>query len=110
MILPMLVLLQTAVPPATTPDHRAIVDLPAAWTPTTCPPTADGGDIVVCGRQDAAEQFRLRPLPEKYVPVAGPGMGFDLGKGARANLHTERGGTIDGKVSKRVMMTVTMPF
>lgn len=110
MILPMLIALQTAAPPETPPDRRASVELPPAWHPSACPSADAGGDIVVCGKRDAAEQYRVRPLPEKYAPVGGPGIGIDLGKGVRGNLYAAQGGTTDGKTSPRVMFTVTKSF
>ena len=39
---------------------------PAPVISSSCPGDADG-DIVVCGSIDQNEQYRLRPLPEKYV-------------------------------------------
>ena len=111
MILPMLILLQTAAPPPPAPDeHRAGVDLPPAWHPTHCPGVEGDNEIVVCGKRDAAEQFRVRPLPEKYAPVGGPGIGLDLGKGKRGNLYAVQGSTIDGKSAPRIMATLTMGF
>ncbi|MET3762637.1 hypothetical protein ABIB28_003198 [Sphingomonas sp. UYEF23] len=110
MILPLLVALQTADSPEPQRAARTSVDLPAAWHPGGCSSTEPSRDIVVCGKRDAGEQYRVRPLPEKYAEVGGPGIGVDLGKGARGNLHTEPGATIDGKLAKRILFTVTMPF
>lgn len=109
MILMMLALAQSA-PPEDERSHRASVDLPAAWHPASCPTAESGSDIVVCGRQDVAEKFRARPLPEKYAEVGGPGIGVDLGKGARGNLYAAQAQSPDGKPDKRIMVTVTMPF
>jgi hypothetical protein len=109
MILTMLVLAQ-ADPPEAAPQRGASIDLPATWHTASCVRAEDGNDIVVCGKRDANEKFRARPLPEKYAEVGGPGIGIDLGKGARGNLHTEPGGTIDGKVAQRILFTVTLPF
>lgn len=105
MILMMLALAQSA-PPEDERSHPASVDLPAAWHPASCPTAESGSDIVVCGRQDVAEKFRARPLPEKYAEVGGPGIGIDLGKGVRGNLYAGQGRTND----KGIMFTVTMPF
>ncbi|TPG55133.1 hypothetical protein [Sphingomonas glacialis] len=110
MILMILLALQTSVPPDPPADRRVSVDLPARWHPGGCSSTEPSRDIVVCGKRDAGEQYRVHPLPEKYAEVGGPGIGIDLGKGARGNLHAEPGGTTDGKVAKRIMFTVTMPF
>lgn len=110
MILPMLLALQTSAPsdPPTAP--LASVDLPARWHPGGCSSSEPSTDILVCGKRDAGEQYRVRPLPRDYAEVGGPGIGIDLGKGTRGNLHTEPGGTVDGKVAKRILFTVTMPF
>lgn len=110
MILPMLLALQTSVPPDPPADRRVSVDLPPSWHPGGCSSTDSSRDILVCGKRDAGEQYRVRPLPETYAEVGGPGIGVDLGKGARGNLHTEPGGTTDGKLAKRIMVTVAMPF
>lgn len=45
-------------------------------------------------------------VAERYAGVGGPGIGVDLGKGVRGNLHTAPGRLND----KRVMFTVTMRF
>ena len=106
MILPISAVLQMAAPPSADSAAAKGVQLPPAWHSSACPVSDGGSDIVVCGKRDAAEKYRLRPLPEKYAPIGGPGIGVDLGNGARGNLHTEQGRPGD----KRVMVTVTMPF
>jgi len=106
MILPILAVLQVAVPSPPPADSRKTVELPPPWRPATCPVGEPGGDIVVCGTRESAEAYRVRPLPERYKGVGGPGVGVDLGKGARGNLYTSRGRLHDN----RVMITVTMPF
>ncbi|WP_010185322.1 hypothetical protein [Sphingomonas sp. PAMC 26605] len=98
--------LQTATPPDPLPAPRASVDLPPRWHPGGCSNSEPSSDIVVCGQRDAAEQYRVQPLPEKYAEVGGPGIGIDLGKGARGNLYAAQGRTND----KGIMFTVTMPF
>lgn len=106
----MAIALQAAAPSEPPAAAPASVDLPPAWHPSGCAPNASSSDILVCGQRDAAERYRVRPLPKTYAGVGGPGIGFDLGKGTRGNLHTESGGTTDGKIAKRIMFTVTMPF
>ena len=106
MILPILAVLQLATPSAAPADTRKTVELPPSWRPTRCPVDEPGSDIVVCGKRTAAEQYRLKRLPERYAGVGGPGVGVALGKGARANVYTAPGRLND----KRVMMTVTMAF
>ncbi|WP_457351447.1 hypothetical protein [Sphingomonas sp. UYP23] len=102
----MLLALQTSVPPDPQDDRRVGVDLPARWHPGGCSSAEPSRDIVVCGKRDAGEQYRVHPLPEKYAEVGGPGIGIDLGKGARGNLYAAQGRNND----KGVMFTVTMPF
>ncbi|WP_242183393.1 hypothetical protein [Sphingomonas sp. CARO-RG-8B-R24-01] len=106
MILPILAVLQLAIPSGPPADARKTVDLPPPWRPSSCPASEAGSDIVVCGKRDAADKDRLRPLPERYAGVGGPGIGVDLGKGVRGNLYTTPGRLN----AKRVMMTVTIPF
>jgi len=78
--------------------------------PTRCPqPTEDEGDIVVCGRPESQEQFRLRPLTHDYDPVGGPGVGFRVGAGT-GNVYAASQQSPDGKPDKRIMMTVKLPF
>jgi len=69
----------------------------------------DGGDIVVCGRIDANEQYRLRPLSHRYDPVGGPGTGMRIGPG-QANLYAAQQASPDGKPDKRIMVTLKLPF
>ena len=106
MILPILAVLQMAAPPAPSADARKTVDLPRPWRSAACASDRPESDIVVCGKRDAGAQYRLEPLPERYAEVGGPGIGVDLGKGARGNLYSSRGRLYDN----RVIMTVTMPF
>ncbi len=90
-ILPIVAVLQMTAPPVPTTDSRKTVDLPPPWRPATCPTGEAGSDIVVCGRREASEAYRLKPLPERYAGVGGPGIGIDLGKGARGNVYTAPG-------------------
>lgn len=106
MILPILAVLQMVAPAAPPAEPRKTVELPPPWRPATCPVSEPGSDIVVCGTREAAEAYRVRPLPDRYKGVGGPGIGVDLGKGVRGNLYTSPGRLND----KRVMFTVTMPF
>ncbi len=64
MILAAFAMLQAVVvagPPA--PAKPAAPVLPVATAPC---PRDSRGDIVVCGSTDKNEQYRLRPLPERY--------------------------------------------
>jgi hypothetical protein len=82
-------------------------------TPTkseTCRSRSDeDGEIIVCGRTSNG-RYRLRPLTTQYDKLPGPGIGFDLGNGARGNAYTTQTKSPDGKPDKRIMVTVTMPF
>lgn len=113
MILPMLLLAIQAAPPPDVPETRRVasVDLPAAWHPAgACPSRQSDTDIVVCGRPDAAERDRLRPLRENYAEVGGPGIGFRLPGKAQGNVYSTQERSPDGKPDKRIMMTVKMAF
>jgi hypothetical protein len=78
-------------------------------TPEDCRRSAAAGDIVVCGRSQ--EQHRVRELkPPAGIEIDEPGViGMDLG-GARVEPKLEQVGMPDGRISKRVMVTVKIPF
>jgi hypothetical protein len=103
MIAALLAMLQAAAGPAG--------DAPAPRrNPTRCPErTEEDGDIVVCGRPEPQEEFRLRPLTRKYDPVGGPGIGFRVGAGI-GNVYAQGTQSPDGKPDKRIMVTVKLPF
>ncbi|CUS44709.1 MAG: hypothetical protein V4610_01020 [Pseudomonadota bacterium] len=103
MIAALLVMLQAAAGPvADTPPPRR--------NPTRCPElTVEEGDIVVCGRPEPQEQFRLRPLTRRYDPVGGPGTGFRVGSG-QGNVYAATQQSPDGKPDKRIMVTLKFPF
>ena len=104
MIAMMAMALQAAVPVAAAPTK--VEAAPAQHAITSCPKAADdNGDIIVCGRADAQEQFRLRPLTHRYDPVGGPGLGFRVGAG-QMNLHTEG----SPNAAPRMMVTLKVPF
>jgi hypothetical protein len=54
-----------------------------------CPPQQPGGEIVVCGHPQAQEQYRLRPIPEKYTesPVRAE---KSIAKGMTLSAETEQ--------------------
>ena len=107
MIIAILVMLQAAPPVATGPTKG---DEAPRRNPTRCPVRMeDEGDIVVCGRTESQEQFRLRPLPRAYDPVGGPGIGFRVGAGT-GNVYAATQQSPDGKPDKRIMVTVKLPF
>jgi hypothetical protein len=69
----------------------------------------DSGDVVVCGRIDHGEQYRLKPLTHRYDPVPGPGIGMKVGQG-QANVYSTSQKSPDGKPDKRIMVRLKWPF
>jgi hypothetical protein len=107
MITAMLMMLQSSVPVAA---EAARTDPPTPARPETCRSRSDeDGEIIVCGRTNNG-RYRLRPLTTQYDKPKGPGIGFDLGNGARGNAYTTQTVSPDGKPDKRIMVTVNIPF
>jgi hypothetical protein len=91
-------LLQAAVPPdagpaAPTPRTSAL--------PPPCPTDTDG-DVVVCGRPDSQESYRLRAVPERFVKD--PQFRIRLPGGSTITPHAEQGrlGDLQAKVTLKV--------
>ncbi len=107
----MLMMLQSSAPttaPVAAEATRA--DPQTRARPDTCRSRSDeNGEIIVCGRTNNG-RYRLQPLTTQYDKPKGPGIGFDLGNGARGNAYTTRTVSPDGKPDKRIMVTVTVPF
>ena len=78
-------------------------------TPPDCRRAAAAGEIVVCGR--GADRYRVRELsPPPGIEIDEGGVvGHDLG-GARLEPKLDQVGMPDGRVSKRIMVTVKVPF
>ncbi|AOH83743.1 hypothetical protein AWL63_06935 [Sphingomonas panacis] len=77
--------------------------------PSRCHGGTDAdGEIIVCGRVGPS-QFRLRPVPDRWHPNTGPGLGFMLGD-VKGNAYAAQETTPDGKPDKRIMVTLTKPF
>ncbi|SDA25765.1 hypothetical protein SAMN03159340_01924 [Sphingomonas sp. NFR15] len=76
---------------------------PAAGQPAPCP-TDTNGDIVVCGRQDRDESFRLRPLPERYVEDRQ--FRLKLPGGSTVSPHADQGRLGDPQAK----VTLKIPF
>ncbi|WP_242148570.1 hypothetical protein [Sphingomonas sp. BAUL-RG-20F-R05-02] len=89
---------------ATLPD--AAPAAPPARTsvlPPPCPSDANG-DIVVCGRVDAQETYRLRALPERFVKD--PRFRINLPGGSTITPHIDQGRLGDAQAK----VTLKVPF
>jgi hypothetical protein len=71
-----------------------------------CPPK-ETDEIVVCGRRDAGEQFRLRPLADKFVEP--PVRAATPLAGGTLSAETEQK-MIAGAPSNRMMVRWKLPF
>lgn len=78
-------------------------------TPLDCRRSAGVGDIVVCGR--SRDEHRVREIkPPKGMEIDEGGVvGFDLG-GSRVEPALGQVTMPDGRISKRFMVTVKVPF
>ena len=70
-----------------------------------CRTDQTGDEIVVCGRSD--EEFRLRPLPDRYERSAARAE-FDLG-GAKLAPQVQQG-SVGGIPTNRVMLRLRIPL
>jgi hypothetical protein len=82
---------------------------PSRVTPEDCRRSAAAGEIVVCGRNP--DQYRAKEIkPPKGVEIHEGGViGRDIG-GARVEPLLEQVGMPGGQISKRIMVTVKVPF
>ena len=78
-------------------------------TPQDCRRQAAAGEIVVCGR--SSDLYRVKEIrPPKGVEIGEGGViGLNLG-GSRVEPQLQQVGMPDGRISKRIMVTVKMPF
>jgi hypothetical protein len=79
--------------------------------PEDCRRSAAAGEIVVCGR--SSDHYRAREIkPPKGIEIDERGgvIGLDLGGGARLEPSLSQVGMPDGRISKRFMVTVKVPF
>ena len=83
--------------------------VPLRATPQDCRRNAAAGEIVVCGR--SPDEYRLKELkaPKGMEIDEGGVIGFDLG-GARVEPGLSQVGMPDGRISKRIMVNVKVPF
>jgi hypothetical protein len=95
--------------PARTFDDAAAgprLDLLGPPAKPRCPEGAPG-EIVVCARND--EQYRLRPLPEKFARKGEGDAQVDLGDGVAVAVEAERAG-VGGVISNRAMVRLKLKF
>ncbi|HEV8408490.1 MAG TPA: hypothetical protein VGQ34_11200 [Sphingomicrobium sp.] len=89
--------------------------LQAAAVAGTQPGATDGckripqDEIVVCGSRSGESPYRLPKLPEKYArkPIRAE---TDAIPGVHTRVHVQSEGMPDGNVSKRLMVTFSLPF
>lgn len=78
-------------------------------TPEDCRRTAAAGEIVVCGRSpDSYRVMELKPPRGMEIDEGGV-VGLNLG-GARVEPLIQQVEMPQGRISKRVMVTVKVPF
>jgi hypothetical protein len=83
--------------------------MPLRATPEDCRREAAAGEIVVCGRDADAYRYKEVKPPAGIEVDSGGVIGFDLG-GARVEPGLSQVTMPDGRVSKRIMVTVKVPF
>lgn len=73
-----------------------------------CPRTSQG-EIVVCGSRTGESPYRLPKLPDKYdrKPIRAE---TDAIPGVHTRAHTQSEAMPDGKISKSLMVTFSLPF
>jgi hypothetical protein len=109
---PILLFAAAAAEPATiVPSDFELKPPPASLRITSedCRRTAAAGEIVVCGR--SADHYRVKELkPPRGIEIDDGGViGLNLG-GARVEPSMEQVGMPDGRISKRIMVKVKVPF
>lgn len=103
MLAGVLLLLQDA-PPAPPPADTASARPPGEER--SCGERPDG-EIIVCGH--TRSPYRLTPIGPPPGPAERPPMTIPF-LGGTANLGATQAGMPDGKQSKRLMITVKLPF
>ena len=75
-----------------------------------CTPGATGDDIVVCGRTDP-DQYRLKPLPDRYEPPDGPPRAeLKLSDREKLGVEAEQGSDAQGGAISRAMVRYKLKF
>lgn len=95
--------LQTAGAPPPQEDLRVPIRKP-------CTPGGTGDDIVVCGRTDP-NQYRLKPLPDRYEPPKGlPRAELKLSDREKLGVEVEQGSDAQGGAINRAMVRYKLKF
>ena len=81
----------------------------AQAVPTNACNSGTQPEIVVCGSRSGQNPYRIPKLPDKYgrKPVRAE---TDAIPGVHTLAHVESQGMPDGNVSKRLMVTFSLPF
>ncbi len=75
-----------------------------------CVPGGTGDDIVVCGRTDP-DQYRLKPLPDRYKPPDGPPRAeLNLSDREKLGVEVEQGSDAQGGAINRAMARYKLKF
>ncbi len=110
MPLTLLLALQAAGQPVPSGTGKAGFDL--ARMPPAAPDACQGqnaSDIVVCGRRQAGDGYRLKELPRTFEekPLRAE---TSIGYGATARAFVDSATMPDGQISKRAMIGIKVPF
>lgn len=110
MALTLLLALQAAGQPLSSDAGTAGFDL--ARMPPPAPDACRGqnpSDIVVCGRRQAGDGYRLKEMPRTYEenPLRAE---TSIGGGAKARAFVDSVAMPDGQISKRIMFGIKVPF
>lgn len=75
-----------------------------------CTPGGSGDEIVVCGRADP-DQYRLKPLPDRYEPPNGPPRAeLNLSDREKLGVEVEQGSDAQGGTINRAMVRYKLRF
>lgn len=105
MLLPLLLLVQTADP---TPAPR--MSGPVLTDAQGCTLHGLPDEVTVCAKRDQGDAYRLTPLSDRYERREGlPRAATRLGPG-QASIDATSATLANGVVSQRVMLTFRLPF
>ena len=77
--------------------------------PTAACREQNASEIVVCGRRQGGDGYRLKEMPRTFVekPLRAE---TSIGGSAKARAYVEQVQMPDGQISKRIMFGVKLPF